>query len=147
LVVEVVLNRLPEVPDVPEVPFVPDVPEDPEVPDEPDVPDVPDVPEVPDDPEVPEEPLEPEVPDVPDVVNLGEKVTLPLPVSYANKNGASAVSAILPLLISKLPVIPTEPEIIISLASPEERASIILKTCSARIILPLAMPEVLIVAI
>ena len=66
---------------------------------------------------------------------------------YASSIGAASVLVILPLVIVKLPVIPTEPEINISFASSPERDSMTLKTCSARIILPLAMPEVLIVAI
>ena len=62
-------------------------------------------------------------------------------------NGALAEFVILPLRIPKLPVISTDPDTIISFLSVPSSASIILRTCSARIILPLAIPEVLIVAI
>ena len=51
----------------------------------------------------------------------------------------------LPLWRDKLPVIPTEPVMYISLFAIPERASIIRDKFSARITLPLCMPDVLIV--
>jgi hypothetical protein len=147
LVDDVVLNILPDVPDDPDVPFVPDVPDVPEEPEEPLDPEVPDVPDDPEVPELPEDPDDPEVPDVPDVPTLAVNPTSPLPVLYDNINSEFETLLILLLSIVTLPVTPNEPDIKISLSSFEESAFIILVTCSDRIILPLIIPEVLIVAI
>ena len=141
------MYTLPDVPDDPDVPFVP---EEPEVPDVPEVPELPEDPEVPDDPDVPELPEDPEdplVPEVPDVPTLAVNPTLPLPVLYDSINSEFEILLMLLLSILTLPVTPNEPDIKISLSSFEESAFIILVTCSDRIILPLIIPEVLIVAI
>ena len=68
---------------------------------------------------------------------------------YANKKGESpgVVSEILAVSKLKLPVTFSEPEIIISLFAIPDSASVILRTCSARITLPLWIPELSIVAI
>ena len=134
-------------PDVPDVPFVPEVPELPELPELPEEPSLPDVPDVPDVPFIPEVPELPDVPDVPDVPDLLENFTSPLPVSYAKIKSISPepVSGILPLCRCKLPVKAVDPVMYISLFALPERASIILSTCSARMTLPLTIPDVLIV--